>query len=182
MPPMEAQHIFTMASPGLIESFFADVYQRDFAVPESVGLVSSTTLTDPSLAPDGHHTLSFVTIAPYRPAGATWGETKWEYLDRGINMIDSLIAPGIKDHVVFKTIATPEDYEKRLGIPNGSIYAFSMSLLSQMVFRPSNRSRCIKNLYLCGASTHLGSVPGAVCSGTFTGELAANDLDRRWRP
>ncbi len=95
-------------------------------------------------------------------------------------MVDAMYLPGIKEHVVFKTIATPEDFERRLLIPDGCIYSYSMSLLSQMVFRPSNRSRCIPGLYLCGASTHpSGSVPGAICGGLLAAELAAGDLERR---
>ena len=104
-----------------------------------------------------------------------------EDLEKGIGMLNALYLPGIKDHVVFKTIATPEDFEKRLGIPNGSMYGFSMSMLSQMMFRPGNMSRCVKNLYLCGASTHVGSVPGAVCSGALAAGIAASDLNGRWR-
>lgn len=178
-PPLRAQHMFGMTSPELVETFFKDIYGKDIAVPESVGLVTSPSYMDRSMAPGGHHNLSFITMAPYRPAGASWSRMKWDYLERGIKMVDTLYVPGIKDHIVMKTIATPEDFERRLGTPHGSIYAFSMSMLSQMAFRPSNRSRCVGDLYLCGASTHLGSVPGAVCSGTMAGELAAERLERR---
>lgn len=180
-PPLKAQHMMALASPELIEGFWSGIYDKGVAMPESVGLVSSPSFMDESLAPEGCHNLSFINLAPRHPRGASWDEMKWEYLEKGIGMLDTLYLPGIKDHVVFKTIATPEDFERRLGIPNGSMYGFSMSMLSQMMFRPGNMSRCVRNLYLCGASTHAGSVPGAVCSGVLAAGIAASDLNGRWR-
>lgn len=177
-PPLRAQHVFGMTSPELIDSFWFHVYGRGIPVPQSVGMVTSPSFMDPSMAPAGCGNLAFMTVAPSSPNGSDWQDIKWEYLDRGIDMVDALFVPGIKSHVVTKTIATPEDFETRLSIPHGSIYGFSMSMLSQMVFRPGNRSRCIKNLFLCGASTHTCSVPGAVCSGVIAADLACEDLER----
>jgi phytoene dehydrogenase-like protein len=102
-----------------------------------------------------------------------------EYLERGIDMLNAVHVPGVKEHIVTKTIATPEDFEKRLSLPWGNIYGFSMSMLSQMAFRPGNRSRCVHGLYLCGGSTHTCSVPGAVNSGVMAADLACEDLERR---
>ena len=179
-PPMAAQHICGLSGAELIDAFWSGLYSKNVAVPQSVGLITSPTFMDPTLAPNGCHSLSFITMAPRHPASAPWSEMKWDYLEQGIDMVNTMYVPGIKDHILFKTIATPEDFEKRLLIPGGSMYAFSMSILSQMAFRPSNRSRCVKNLYLCGASSHTGSVPGAVCSGMMAADLALEDLDGRW--
>lgn len=179
-PPMPAQHIMALADPELIDLFWSDIYDKGIAVPQSVGLISCPSYTDPSLAPEGGAALSFITMAPRHPQGASWSEMKWDYLERGIEMLDAVYVPGIKEHIVFKTIATPEDFEKRLLIPDGSIYSYSMSVLSQMVFRPSNRSKCIKDLYLSGASTHpSGSVPGALYGGLLAADLVLKDLDGR---
>ena len=158
-----------------------DIFARNIPVPQGVGLVSSPSWADPSLAPEGGGCVTFMSVAPRHPStGASWQDMKWDYLERGIDMVDQVFIPGIKDHIVFKTIATPEDFEKRLLMPNGAIYAYSFSMLSHMTFRPSNKSRCVKNLYLCGASTHPGgSVPGSVTSGVMAAELALKDMDRR---
>ncbi len=181
-PPMQAQHIMALAEPDLIDLFWGDIYGKGTAVPQSVGLISSPSHMDASLAPEGGAALSFVTMAPRHPAGAAWSEMKWDYLEHGIEMLDAIYLPGIKDHIVFKTIATPEDLERRLLIPGGSIYSYSMSVLSQMIFRPCNRSKCIKGLYLCGASAHpSGSVPGALYGGLLTADLSLKDLNGRWK-
>jgi phytoene desaturase len=179
-PPLKAQHIFALTDLDLVDMFWSDIYNRGIALPQSVGMISCPSFMDPSLAPDGHHALSFITMAPPSPVDNTWEDIKWQYLDIGIEMLDAVYLPGVKDHITFKTIATPEDFEKRLLIPQGSIYSYSMSVLSQMVFRPSNRSKCLKNLYLCGASTHpSGSVPGSICSGLLAADLALEDLNGR---
>jgi len=181
-PPLQAQHTMALADPELVDLFWSDIYDKGVAVPQSVGLISCPSYMDPSLAPEGGAALSFITMAPRHPGGAPWSEMKWDYLERGIEMLDAVYIPGIKDHIVFKTIATPEDFEKRLLIPDGSIYSYSMSVLSQMIFRPSSRSKCIKDLYLSGASTHpSGSVPGALYGGLLTADMVIADMNGRRR-
>ncbi|MBN1288855.1 MAG: NAD(P)/FAD-dependent oxidoreductase [Actinobacteria bacterium] len=175
---LKAQHMMVLADSRLLELFWSKMFDEGIALGESVGLISSPTFVDPTLAPAGHSVLTFITMAPRHLKGGRWNDIKWDYLEKGINMVDNLYLPGIKDHVTFKTIATPEDFENRINLLNGSIYAYSMSIMSQMLFRPSNRSRCIKGLYLCGASTHMGSVPGAVASGIMTADLALNELEK----
>lgn len=178
-PPMRAQHIFAMTSPELLDGYWSNMYQKGIAVPQSVGLVTSPSFADSSLAPEGCGNLTFMTMAPPKLNGAGWQDIKWDYLDKGIDMLNQLYVPGVKDHIVFKTIATPLDFEKRLSVLDGSIYAFSLSMPNMMAFRPSNRSRCVKDLYLCGMSTHVGSVPGAVCSGMLAADLACDGLEGR---
>ncbi len=178
-PPMRAQHIFAMASPELLDSFWFSIFENGIPIPQSVGLVTSPTFMDPSMAPPGCGSLAFMTVAPPRPAGGSWSEIKWDYLDKGIDMLDAVFMPRVKDHIVTKTIATPEDFETRLSLPWGNIYGFSMSMLSQMAFRPGNRSRCVKGLFLCGGSTHTCSVPGAVNSGVMAADLASEEIERR---
>lgn len=181
-PPMQAQYIMAMADPEFVDPYWRGVYDTGTALPLSAGLISCPSRMDPSLAPEGGAALSFVTLAPRHPRGAPWSEIKWEYLERGIDMLDAVYLPGIRDHVVFKAIATPEDFEARMLMPHGSIYAYSMSVLSQTIFRSCNRSRCIKDLYLSGAGAHpSGSVPGAIYGGMLAADLALKDLDGGWR-
>lgn len=177
-PPMRAQHIFAMTSPELIDGFWSNMYEKGVHVPQSVGLVSSPSFMDPSMAPEGSHSLTFISMAPPVTNGFNWRDEKWRYLDMGIETVDKLYLPGIKEHITFKTVASPQDFESRLSLPRGAIYAYSMSMLSQMAFRPSQRSRAVKGLYLCGASTHTCSVPGATCSGMNAAELVFDDLER----
>jgi phytoene desaturase len=179
IPPMRAQHIFAMTSPELIDGFWTSMYDKGVALPQSVGLVSSPSFADPSLAPAGKANLAFISMAPPMTNGRRWADIKWDYLEKGIETVDTIYLPGIKDHIVFKTVATPQDFEDRLSLPGGAIYGYSMSMLSQMAFRPAQRSRCVKDLYLCGASTHTCSVPGAICSGMNAADLAGRDLGRR---
>ncbi|MEW6554882.1 MAG: NAD(P)/FAD-dependent oxidoreductase [Actinomycetota bacterium] len=179
-PPMQSQHIMALSDPEFIDMYWSDIYEQDIAMPQSVGLISCPSYTDPSLAPEGGASLSFITMAPRNPRGAPWDEMRWDFLEQAIGMLDAVYVPGIKDHIVFKTIATPEDFERRLLIPGGTIYSYSMSVLSQMIFRPSNRSKCIRDLYLCGASAHpSGSVPGVLCGGMLAADALLEDSKRR---
>lgn len=178
-PPVRAQYVIPLTYPHITDLFWSDLYAKNIAFPQSVGLVSINNFMDPTLAPEGQAALSFITIAPRHPAGSSWQEIKWEYLDEAIDVLDAIYLPGIKDHIVFKTIATPEDFEKRLLIPNGCLHSYIMSPSSMMIFRPSNRSKCVKNLYLSGASTHPGgSLPGTLYGGFISADLVLEDLER----
>jgi phytoene desaturase len=177
-PDLAAQHMIGLVDPDLVDVYLKEVYSKGVALPQSIGLVSSPSYMDPSLAPEGCTSLALISMAPPHPVGRPWSEMKWEFLDGMISAADAMFLPGVRKHVVFKTIATPEDFERRLSMPNGSIYAFSFSMLSHMAFRPSNRSRCVDGLFLCGASTHPGgSVPGSVCSGMMASDLALEHLE-----
>ena len=82
--------------------------------------------------------------------------------------------PDLADHVITADMATPLDYERRLGLPDGAIYGLQQDITAQAVFRPASKSKCIEGLYLAGASTHPGGgVPTTIGSGIIASELIA---------
>ena len=69
-------------------------------------------------------------------------------------------------------LATPLDFERRLGTPDGAIYALRQDMMNETVFRPAAKSKSIAGLYLVGASTHPGGgVPTTMASGIVATDL-----------
>ena len=63
-------------------------------------------------------------------------------------------------------------FEKKLLLPKGGIYGLQMDIAAQACFRPSSKSKSIKNLYLTGSSTHPGGgVPTVIASGIIAASL-----------
>jgi phytoene dehydrogenase-like protein len=130
------------------------------------------SLTDPSVAPPGKHVMScFVQYAPYNLRGANWDEQREAFGDTVIDTI-SRYAPNLKNIIVGRQVLTPLDLEREFGLTEGNIFQGELSLEQLFFLRPvpawSRYRTPVKNLYLCGSSTH----PGGGIMGA-PGKLAA---------
>lgn len=181
-PPLQAHHTLTLTSQKVMNDYWSEhylkgkVYTNPSGQPEIMGLISWASHMDPDLAPKGHHVLTHMGLAPYDLAGDHWDRYKDKYLDHCLDTIERYMIPDIKEHVVYRDMATPIDLERMLLHPGGSVYGIQTDLSHMAMFRPGNRSKCIKNLYLAGASAHPGGgVPTVIAGGIITGELIKKD-------
>jgi len=141
------------------------------------------TVLDPSMAPEGKHTLWIEFFAPYRIAGRDglgMDGTGWteELKNRvGDRVLDKLsdYAPNLKHSIIARRVESPPEIARRLGSYNGNVYHIDMTL-DQMVFlRPlpeiANYTTPIEGLFLTGAGTHPGGsisgMPGRNCASVF---------------
>jgi phytoene dehydrogenase-like protein len=124
------------------------------------------TLTDPALAPQGHHTMSIrMQYAPYALRESDWEAQREPLGDLIIDTL-SLVAPDLKQHILHRQALTPLDWEREYGLSEGSIFHGQMGLDQLLVMRPvpawSQYRTPLPNLYLCGAGAHPGGgVTGA---------------------
>lgn len=141
------------------------------------------TALDPSMAPEGKHTLWIEFFAPYQIAGLEgtglkgtgWtDELKNKVADRVINKLADY-APNVKDAIIARRVESPAELGERLGAYKGNYYHIDMTL-DQMVFlRPlpeiANYKTPLEGLYLTGAGTHPGGsisgMPGRNCARVF---------------
>lgn len=181
-PPLRAHHTLTLMGPEVMNDYWSDYYLKGKfytdkrGLPEVAGLVSWGSRLDPELAPEGKHVLTHMGLAPYDLAGDDWDRRKERYIDECIATIERYMIPELSKHVVYRDMATPKDLERMLLHPGGAVYGIQTDISHMAMFRPANRSKCIDNLYLAGASTHPG---GGVCSviagGIITGGLVERD-------
>jgi phytoene dehydrogenase-like protein len=118
------------------------------------------TLSDPSMAPPGKHVLScFVQYAPYEIAGRDWDEARTSF---GDTVIDTLAeyAPNIRNIVLHRQVLTPLDLEREFGLSEGNIFHGELALDQLFFMRPvpgwAQYRTPIRNLWMCGSSTHPG--------------------------
>jgi beta-carotene ketolase (CrtO type) len=141
------------------------------------------TMLDPSMAPEGKHTLWIEFFAPYQIAGAEgtglkgtgWTEElKNQVADRVLEKLSDY-APNLKSAMIARHIESPPELEERIGVSKGNYYHLDMSLDQMMCFRPlpelANYKTPIEGLYLTGAGTHPGGsisgLPGRNCARVF---------------
>ncbi len=119
------------------------------------------SLTDPSVAPPGKHVMScFVQYAPYHLGGATtWDEQRDAFGDAVVDTIAEH-APNIRNIILHRQVLTPLDIEREFGLSEGNIFQGELTLEQLFFLRPvpgwSQYRTPIRNLYMCGASTHPG--------------------------
>ena len=141
------------------------------------------TVLDPSMAPEGKHTLWIEFFAPYQIAGAEgtglngtgWtDELKNKVAERIIDKL-AQYAPNIKDAIIVRRVESPAELGARLGAYKGNYYHLDMTLDQMIFLRPlpeiANYKTPIDGLYLTGAGTHPGGsisgMPGRNCAKVF---------------
>ena len=138
------------------------------------------TLVDPQMAPPGKHVIScFVQYAPYKlaPELGTWDDHRDDF---GKAVIDRIaeFAPNIRDIIVGHQFLTPLDIERTTGLTEGNIFQGELSLEQLFFNRPvpgyAKFKTPIRDLWLCGSSTH----PGGGIMGA-NGRLAALEVLRQ---
>ena len=141
------------------------------------------TVLDPSMAPEGKHTLWIEFFAPYQIHGKEgtglngtgWtDELKNSVADKVINKLADY-APNVKDSIIARRVESPAELGDRLGAYKGNYYHVDMTLDQMLFWRPlpeiANYTTPIEGLYLTGAGTHPGGsisgMPGRNCARVF---------------
>lgn len=145
--------------------------------------VVQPTMLDPSMAPEGKHTVWIEFFAPYKIAGLEgtgqhgtgWtDELKNKVADRCIDKLADY-APNVKRSTIARRVESPAELGERLGAVNGNYYHIDMTLDQMIFFRPlpeiANYKTPIEGLFLTGAGTHPGGsisgMPGRNCARVF---------------
>ena len=180
--PQHRGHQMLGASVENFENAFTA--QRRGEIPEDFMIeVISQSVTDPTLAPPGQHTLTIgVQHTPFDLAKGDWGSNRETWGDKVIEVL-SRYAPNIKDHILGRVVITPLDLEREYNITQGNIFHTAMTLPQLYSSRPlpelSHYRTPVPGYYLCGAGQHPGGgVMGApghnaaqVVLGDLTGEV-----------
>lgn len=141
---------------------------------------------DPSMAPEGKHTLWIEFFAPYQIAGKEgtglngtgWtDELKNQVADRVLDKL-AQYSPNLKHSIIARHVESPAELGERLGSYGGNYYHIDMTLEQMLCFRPlpelANYKTPIENLFLTGAGTHPGGsisgLPGRLCARVFLHE------------
>jgi phytoene desaturase len=155
------------------EGLLADIYDHGVLPSDFSIYLHHPTVTDPSMAPEGHST--FYALAPVPHLGkfpVDWDDYKDEYETRILDEIGRRLIPDIHERIVTKFSYTPKDFGRDLSAHLGSAFSLEPLLTQSAYFRTHNRDDAIRNLYFVGAGTHPGAgIPGVVGSARATAAL-----------
>ena len=137
---------------------------------------------DPTVAPPGKHWMSnFVQYCPSFLADGPWTPEKREQFGESvINKIERY-SPGFRDLIVHLEVLTPHEIEDRMGLTEGNIFQGELTIDQLLFNRPfpgyAQYRMPVKNLYMCGSSTHPGGGVSAACGANAAREILI-DLKR----
>ena len=131
--------------------FSADPFQ-DLMIP---------TMIDPTMVPPGKHFMScFVQYAPPKIEGRDWSDADRDAFGATCIAQIEKHAPGFTDSILHLEIRTPRELEAEVGLTEGNIFQGELTFDQLLFNRPmpgyAQYRSPIKDLWICGSSTHPG--------------------------
>lgn len=131
---------------------------------------------DPTMTRPGEHWMScFVQYCPAELADGPWTPEKRDAF--GATVIDKIErhAPGFKDLIVHTEIRTPHEIENEVGLTEGNIFQGELTIDQLLFNRPfpgyAQYRMPVKNMYMCGSSTHPGGGVSSACGANAAREI-----------
>lgn len=136
--------------------------------------VSVPSLTDPSVAPPDHENLFF--LIPVAAGLEDSDEIREKLFKHVVAHFENLIGQNISNSIVVKKIFSQRDFINLYHSYQGSAFSLAHTLMQTAIFRPSRKSKKVKNLYYASQYTHPGvGVPMAFICGEIVGHRIAED-------
>ncbi|MFM8640456.1 MAG: phytoene desaturase family protein [Planctomycetota bacterium] len=162
------------------EHEFDDIYRQGIPARDPTIYLCVPSRTDPSQAPAGCEAFYALIHTPYMRAGQRWegpGGLMEQYRPVLIDKLKRMGMPDIERHIVVERHLTPQGIEKWYNAEGGAIYGLASHGRLKGGFKPRNRSRVYRNLYLAGGSTNPGpGVPMVLMSGVTAADAVCEDL------
>lgn len=153
---------------GLLKDIFKNkVLSDDFSL-----YLHMPTLTDPSMAPEGHEGFYVLSPVPHLGGDIDWTTAAKPYRDAIMQFLEDNYLPDLQENIVAEHYIDPLHFQNTLNSQLGSAFSVEPILTQSAWFRPHNRSEDVDNLYFVGAGTH----PGAGLPGVLSSSKIAEDL------
>ena len=153
---------------GLLDDIFnKKILAEDFSL-----YLHMPTLTDSSIAPEGHENFYVLSPVPHLGANIDWTQAAKPYRDAIIQFLEDNYLPDLQANIVAEHYIDPLHFQNTLNSYQGSAFSFQPILTQSAWFRPHNRSEDFSNLYFVGAGTHPGAgLPGVLSSAKIAENL-----------
>lgn len=163
------------------EEEFDAIYKRGEPAPDPTAYLAATSFSDPTAAPPGGEALYVLCHTPYLRPHHDWKRMFPAYRQVILDKLKRTAGlTDIEDRIVTEAHLTPQDIHDRYKVLNGAIYGLASHGTFTGAFKPGNRSRDIKGLYLCGGAAHPGpGMPMVMMSGWIAADALDTDLGGR---
>ena len=138
--------------------------------------VSATSVTDNSVAPQGHENLFFLIPVAAGLQGDT-EELRDRYFDTIVKRFEQRTGQKIKENIVYKKSYSVSNFVGDYNSFKGNAYGLANTLLQTAILKPACKSKKVKNLFYTGQLT----VPGpGVPPSLISGEVVAKEVMKQF--
>jgi len=149
-----------------------EIYKNPKWPNEPLFYVSVSSVTDDNAAPFGHENIVFLIPVAAGLEGDT-EELRDKYFSIIAQRMEKHIGESILDSVVYKKSYSVTDFVSDYNSFKGNAYGLANTLMQTAIFRPSCKSKKVKNLFYTGQLT----VPGpGVPPSLISGEVVAKQV------
>jgi phytoene desaturase len=154
-----------------------DIFHKKTVADDFSLYLHMPTITDPTIAPEGHESFYVLSPVPHLGSGTDWNKMAKVYRDRIMQFLEDHYLPDLQKHIVAEHYIDPLHFQGTLNSYLGSAFSVEPILTQSAWFRPHNRSEDFDNLYFVGAGTHPGAgLPGVLSSSVIAENLVTQDL------
>jgi phytoene desaturase len=149
-----------------------EIYNTKVWPTDPLFYVSATSVTDPSVAPEGCENLFL--LIPVATGLENDTETlRDKYFDQIVSRMEKHLGQSIKEAIIYKKSFAHSDFISEYHAFKGNAYGLANTLLQTAVLKPSCRSKKLRNLFFTGQLT----VPGpGVPPSLISGEVVAGEV------
>jgi phytoene desaturase len=175
--PLDLRHHNIVLGPRY-EELLKDIFDRRILPADFSQYLHVPTLTDPSLAPPGHHAAYTLVPVPNLAADIDWDREGPAFVDRALDDIERRgLIPKLRERIVEKSFVDPRYFERVLNTPLGSGFGLEPVLRQTAWMRPHNKSEDIERLYCVGQSYQPGGgTPSVMMSAKIAARAIADDF------
>lgn len=139
--------------------------------------VQNASITDPTLAPEGHSTLYVLLPVTHESPNVDWSREMPRFRELAFRQMEKIGLHDVRQRVRTEKIITPSGWATEFGLHKGATFSMKHSLDQMLHLRPHNRFEDVSNMYLTGGGTHPGSgLPVIFQSARISSTLLLQDL------
>ena len=163
------------------EEEFDAIYKKGIPAPDPTAYLCAPSSSDDTVAPEGGEALYVLVHTPHLRPGHDWSKMFAPYRQAILDKLKRTAGlEDIEDRIVVERALTPVDIHERYKVLEGAIYGLASHGAYLGAFKPSNRSKAIKGLYLAGGAAHPGpGMPMVMMSGWIAADALDRDLGGR---
>jgi phytoene desaturase len=149
---------------------FDEIIERGELMSDPSFLLTTPTLTDPSLAPAGRHAYYALFPAPNTTGRVDWRTQRETYRDSIVETLEKRGYPGFESGIEVEHLVTPADWQAQ-GMAAGAPFAAAHTFRQTGPFRSRTLERRLGNVVFCGSNAQPGvGVPMVLVSGRLAAE------------
>lgn len=119
--------------------------------------VQNASVTDATLAPEGHSALYLLAPVPHQHPNNDWEKQRASFRALILRQAAKAGFTGLEKRIRYEKIVTPADWENGYEIHRGATFNLAHTLGQMLHLRPHNRFEDLRGVYLVGGGTHPGS-------------------------